>query len=233
MRMRVLLILLVIGLVSALPAQAWWDKKKQDSEKTATSESKPVTRRYHLSIPDKKTEKELRGLFRARRLLSEDIRVLSRLTEDRKKRFASMEKSLKEEFSILPEIRYEYDSDKKIIYKLVPESDKPALNKSKSGTQPDKSIEKGQGPRKRSMHMKLKSEEQARRFLGLIGSKRRAGQEIQVFQFTLGEQQNKLKRVNDLLAKKFSLKSGRFYDYDEKTMKLYEITRPRQQIPRK
>lgn len=234
MRMRVLLILLVIGLLPALPAQAWWgEKETQDSEKTAVAESKSGTRRYHLNIPDKATEKELLDLFRARRFLDEDVRVLTRLTEHRKKRSASLDKNLKEEFSILPEIRYEYDSDKMIIYKLESESDKSARDKNKSGTKANKSVKRVQPSKKRSLHMKLKNEAEVRRFLGLNGSKSRTGQEIQVFQSTMREHQNKLKKVNDLLANKFELKSGRFYDYDEKTMSLYEITRPQQKSPPK
>jgi hypothetical protein len=120
-----------------------------------------------------------------------------------------------------------------IIYKFVPKSDKSGRDKNNSGTQPKENVKKRQPSKKRSLHMKLKNAEQARRFLGLNGSKRLTGRQIQVFQATMREQQNKLKKLNDLLATKFSLKSGRFYDYDEKAMKLYEITPPSQQSPRK
>ena len=90
MKLRALVILVVIGLLAAMSAQAWSEQKNQDSGKAA------ATRRYHLSIPDKETEKELLGLLKSRRFLVEDVRVLTRLIQDRKKRFESLGKSLKE-----------------------------------------------------------------------------------------------------------------------------------------
>lgn len=225
-RMRVLLILLVIGLVPVFPAQAWWgDKENKDSENKPAAESQAVTRRYHLSIPDKATEKELLDLFRSRRLLEGDVRVLTRLIEHRKERLANLEKNLKEEFSILPDMQYEYDADKMTIYKL--ELD----DKTKTGKQGKKGAKNVQSSRKRSVHMKLKNEEQAKRFLRLNASKRWRGRQVRVLQATMREQQNTLKKANDLLASKFSLKPGRFYDYDEKTMKLYEIIPAKKENP--
>jgi hypothetical protein len=225
-RVRVLLILLVIGLLPVFPALAFWgDKENKDSENKPAAESQAATRRYHLSIPDKATEKELLDLFRSRRLLDEDVRVLTRLIEQRKARLANLEKNLKEEFSILPDTQYEYDADKMTIYKLASDG------KTKSGTQAKEGTKNTQSSRKRTVHMKLKDEKQAKRFLGLNGSKRWRGREVRVLEATMREQQNNLKKANDLLASKFSLKAGRFYDYDEKTMKLYEIIPAKKENP--
>lgn len=234
----------VIGSWMLAPAYAIWPF---DSDKKASSDEpahklpateKSGTRRYHLHIPDKDTEKELLDLFRAQRMESESVRVLNRLDQDRRSRLASLESLLGKEFGIDPKVQYEFEQSEQTIYRMAmtpPSTNavvKSAAVASGTNAAPVVAAAKTDTTRKRAgVHRKLKDQKEVQRFLDLSMAKRRTIQEIQTLGMVFKEEQTKLEKVSNLLSTKFAMKPGKYYDYDRQTMRLYEVDLPQAQTP--
>ncbi len=229
-------IVLAFMFVVSVAQAGWFDfDKKEDKKKPAAPamQQNSAIKRYHLTVPDKKTERELMGLIQGRRVLTEDIRVLRRMVQDRKARFAALQKQLKDKYGILPEERYEYDPDNKALLKIiVPKADKKPADPAKADKAELKEVdvdnavepkEAKQAELKKEPFRKF-TEEEAKNFIEIQTAKSRRGQEIMVFQRTMMEEEVQLKKTSELMSKRFAMKEGKYYDYDAKEMKLYELT---------
>lgn len=216
-------------LATPAAAPAWWFDSKKD-DKSAPTESQPgerkMLRQYLLHVPDKKTEKELLSLFDSQRRLNEDLRVLNRVYEERKDQYGAIQKGLMDDFGVLPETRYHYDDAKMTLFEIAPRVRTVAVQTNAAAVAKEPAGEAGDPPAgfEQKKHREIKTKDEERRLVGLINSKKRIHDELRALQILIGEKQQSLKNVSDLLNSKFSLKPGRFYDYDPKTMKLYELT---------
>jgi hypothetical protein len=210
--------LLAAALLVPSPGRAFlFGSKDKETEKGAAPGG--VTTRYHLKIPDKATERELLNLFQWKNTVAAQIQVLRQLGEEKLKEEAQVERQLLGQFSIKPNINYTYDAATKTIYELVPTEVGASVTKKDAAA-------KSQGAYEKRKHLELQRDEQVKLYAQLAAGKQLVTEELRVFQFVLQEKQAELERVNAQLNDKFSISRDRQYDYDSKTMRLYEIIPP-------
>ena len=206
----VLRLLLIVAVSSCTaPAFAGLFGSKGTNDAAASGEVRG-NRRYILQLPDKKTEKELLDLFQAKKLLGEDVAILTRLEKQRQAKLDSLQDLLQNEYAIERDIRYTYERSENAIYALT----FPA-GSAKSNAAPEKVL-----------HKKLDRADDGARFLNLMKAKDNALTESQVLAVIGREKLDEMKKVDDLLSQKFTLKPGHFYNYDDKSMTLYEMMSP-------
>ncbi|MBN1269784.1 MAG: hypothetical protein JXB04_09365 [Kiritimatiellae bacterium] len=209
----------LLVLLAAAPTRAGLFGSKDDK---AGPEEPKVQYKYHLHIPDKTTEKEFVDLFQQKRMLNEDLVVLSRLGEEKLALYAEAQKLLLNEFAVLPDKMYQYDRDTRTIYELVPEPhvldvhDEPAPEAGDAPQAP-------QGSFLKKSVQQFADETQSERFLDLLRQKKLIHNELTVLRALGVQKQLALKRVNDQLQSKFNLKPDGAYRYDAAEMALYEI----------
>lgn len=165
-----------------------------------------MVRKYLLQVPDKKTEKELLDLMRSKKWLTEDLMVLDRILGQRKAKHDALQGSLGQQYAIERDLKYDYDPASKSIYAMA----LPA-----GGVTTDKS--------ERVLYKQLKTDQEGQRFQSLYRACEDTSVELRVLQVVARERQQELGRVDGLLKSKFSMKMGRFYNYDDKAMILYEM----------
>lgn len=201
--MKKLCILLALSALLSLPASAGWFGKSDEPKAPAA----PANRKYVLQVPDKKTEKELLDLFQAKGILTEDVTVLLRLEKQRVAKLDAVNGILREQFAVEPDLKYAYDAGENAVYALT----------FKEG------VAEGKAAPERVLHRMFDKAEDGLKFVKLMEAKDNAATEAKVFAIVGRERMEELKKVDDLLKNKFNLKTGRLYNYDDKTMTLYEI----------
>lgn len=202
-RNTALLVLLGGALLLARPARAFLFGRKEAEPREAQA-----TRRYHLHIPDAKTEKALFDLFQWKNTVTAQVRVMGELIGEKAKELAVFNKGLQDGFGVKPDGNYRYDAATRTLFEIAPAS-------SAAGAGAKSGIERRLGV--------LTNDVQARAFGQLMASKQIAVEEIRVFELVLREKQDELAQVDQLLSEKFSISRDRSYQYDPKTMRLYEI----------
>ncbi len=194
---KIVVLVTTVGFV-CLPADAFPFGKK-DKKEEVVSAGPRVRHEYHLNIPSEKTEQELMGMLKSRKLLEADVSVLLRLEESRMAGFLGLQKKLKKEFNINPKRFYAFDRETSTIYDVTA------------------------GEKQRTEHMTFQEDERAKRFVAYSAQKKSAYEEIGILKRLLKEQQVQLGNLNKLLSTKFSLNSHKGYYYDKKSMILYEV----------
>ena len=207
--------------------------RKSEQASHVSGEKDAVTKKFHMLIPDKKTEQELLRLFTLKRMLDEDIRVLRRLLNDRKAKLDKYQENMRKEFLIVPEAQYEYDDRDRTIYRIDVESNGKGQTNVTSrtglaGTE-DKRDSSVELKKKRVFHKKL-TEDEEKRFGELVVGRRQLLEQVRALESLLVEQERSLENTTKVLTKTYSLKEGCYYDYDAKTMTLYEIIPPTNSI---
>lgn len=210
---RALLVMAVAAVfLAGMTARASWFGRKSKESGAATSGE--ATRRYHLHVPDKATEQELLRLFSWKRTVAAQLLVLQQLANEKQQELASFTKGLEDKFSIGADRNYRFETKTRTIYELVP--------KAGAATGQVDTAE----PYDQKVHQELKSEDQVRQYVQLAAGRKLAIEEMRVFQAVLVEKQAELNRVDQALGEKFSISRDRNYEYDSKTMRLYEIVAP-------
>lgn len=211
MRKNTALLLLVGGaLLLAPPARAFLFGRKE-----AEPREGKATRRYHLHIPDARTEKELFELFQWKNTVTTQVRVMGELIGEKAKELAVFNKGLQDGFAVKPDRNYRYDAQARTLFEIVSQR-AGAGGEAAAGAGAKSGVEQRR-------HMVLTNDVQVRAFAQLTASKQIAEEEIRVFELVLREKQAELANVDKLLAEKFSISRDRSYQYDTKTMRLYEI----------
>lgn len=213
-RMVSMLVLATVPICApALSLGDWFGKKGGEAAETN------VVRRYHLLITSKADEKDLVQMMTAKRLVTEEMRVLLALTEEKKQELVRFDQELKEKFAIVPERTYHYDPRSKTIFD---QTLKPGVTNVTAGVDPETVFD-------RKLHKVLKGDEEIRLFASLAMGKRMTQEELGVFARVLREKQMELGRVEKGLKDKFSMSRDRNYWYDAATMRLYELVAPARQ----
>lgn len=226
--------MLVVCLMFAGTVLAFWpfgggsSSKKTDKSSQSVSRQNGVTRKFYMSIPDKKTEQELLKLFTTKKMFDEDIRVLTRLLNDRKARFSKYQEELRKEFLIVPEAVYEYDDKEKNIYRIDIEDAGlgPTNIVSKVSTVQGQDKKDGMEIKKKRIFHKKLTEDEEKRFGEMVIARRRLSEEVRTLEILRAEQERGLENITKILTKTYSLKEGCYYDYDSKDKILYEIIPP-------
>lgn len=231
---KCILIMLVGSWMFASDVLAFWpfwgsnSSRKTDKSPQSVSRQEGVTRKFCMSIPDKRTEQELLKLFATKKMFDEDIRVLTRLLTNCKAKFSKYQEDIRKEFLIVPEVVYEYDDKDKTIYRIDIEDMGSAQTNITKDASTVHGYDKKNGigiKRKRIFHKKLTGDEE-KRFGELVVGRRKLSEQVGTLEQLLAEQKLGLENTTQFLAKRFSLKEGRYYDYDVKEMILYEIVPP-------
>lgn len=207
---------LIVLLVPALALGGWFDRgNKAGSKPDAAS----TNRRYTLKIPNKAAEQDLVRLIRFKQNFLEEMRVLSRLTEEKKGQLQQFQKGLLDAFSMNPATNYQYDPKVRTIYKLIPSTSSEATNPPPPGatTVPPAGFD-------RKLHLRLTTDLQAQQFLRLTAAKQLVEDEMKMFAAVIREKQVELERVTGLLSEKFSISKDKNYEYDPSAMRLYEVS---------
>jgi hypothetical protein len=218
--------LVLLGLVMLpLVGQAWpWSDEEKTNEQPDPATN--VTRRYHLLVPDKASEKELMQLFSAKRVLGEELRVLGMLTEEKRREMAKFDNELRKTFGVTDKGNYRFDPKTKTIYEQVPKAGGTSTTTNTTdAANPEGALETTMVFEQR-VHMQLKDDAQVKLFAGMAAGKRLTVEELQVFNRVLKEKQVEMDRLDKTLKDKYSVSRDRNYWYDTKTMRLYEIVTP-------
>lgn len=176
-----------------------------------------LTKRLHLTITDKADEKTLLQLFTAKNGAMEEIRVIRRMGGEKNQEMAQLNQALQGAFQMDPAKNYRYDASAKTIYELVT---KPGVNLATNAALDEESVEKLFD---KKLHRQLATEDEVKQFARLAAAKKMTADQIQSFQLSLREKQMELARIEKTLSEKFSMVSDRNYQYDTRTMKLYEL----------
>jgi hypothetical protein len=207
-----------------LVGQAWpWsdDDKKEETDSPATN----ITKRYHLLVPDKASEKEVLQLFSAKRAVGEESRVLSMLIEEKRREMARFDGELMKTFRVTDKGSYRFDPKTKTLYEQVPKAGGTTTTNATDSASPGGGLETTMVFEQR-VHMQLKDDDQVKHFAGLAAGKRLTTEELQVFSRVFREKQVEMDRLDKTLKEKYSVSRDRSYWYDTKTMRLYEIVTP-------
>ncbi len=211
---------LLLGWLSFLPvtSEAWpffGGDRKEAEEAPATNS----TKRYHLLIPDKSSEKELIQLFNAKRVVSMELQTLSLLTEEKRQEIRKFDGDLFKAFSVSESGNYRFDPKTRTIYEQVPKGEGAgSTNTPAAGGRIETTVVFEQ-----RVHMQLKDDAQVQQFAALAAGKRVTQEEVQVFNRVSREKQVEMDQIDKSLKEKFSVSRDRNYWYDTKTMRLYEI----------
>lgn len=216
MRNRILVLVVLLSPVLALAGWFDWGNKAEPKPGEASE-----IRRYVLKIPSKAAEQELVRLTGLQQSILEEMRVLLRLTEEKKAQLRQFQKGLLGAFSMDPATNYQYDPKTRTIYELIPSASAAATNRAPSGasTVPPAGFD-------RRLHLQLTTEQQIEQFLRLTASKKLVQDEMKVFASVIREKQLDLDGVSGLLSDKFSISKDKNYEYESATMRLYEVGTP-------
>jgi hypothetical protein len=206
----------------ALPARAGLFGSKEKETPSPTN----VTRRYHLRIPDKATEKELLQQFSRKAIVVDEIQALRQMIEEKRMELSLVDKQFSDQFAMKSDSNYHYDPATKTVYLLVPKPGSPAAVRAAGGTNaaPSMAVDSITNYEQR-VHVELKTDDQVKIFTQLAIQKRYVGDAMKMLALLYREKQAQLDRVDKTLGDKFSLSRDRQYEYDQKSMRLYEIVR--------
>jgi len=196
MRKQSMVIVLAGVLLVSTSTLAFWPFSKKKTD----AAKEDVRRRYHLLVPDKTAERQLLELFAKKRLIMQQIQVLEQLKEEKRRELQEFNRKLLREFSMEPSGRYEFDPADQTIYVL-------------SGDE-------------RKLHLRITNDQQLLRFSGLYTGQRLVADEIRVFQLVQQEKASETAELDRQLEDQFSIQSDRNYQYEFKTMRLYEVVEP-------
>lgn len=199
-RLHIPILVAACLLTAALPSRALLGFGKDDEGEREERGS----RRYVLRVPDRKAEKDLLDLLGARKRILEDMVVLRRLVAEKKGELDQFRRGLVGLFGFRPDGSYDYDPATRTLYEVT---------RSASNAPPEKTKMK-----------ELRSDEEARQLLRLLAGQRVALEEVRVFEAVAREKAAELERVERVLSGRFSMVRGRNYEYDPKTMRLFDVT---------
>jgi len=215
--------LVVCFLLSAYTADAFfsWGKKDKDQQKNeevaeldvaSVNEGAEQTRSVHLFIEDKEQAEMFLEQVQQRQLLREDVRVVSRLLEEKQSEFTTVNTALYEKFQIGTNGNYHYDAANMTIYELLPPAS--AADDFSDEDIPDVT---------QRVHLKLTDEKQAGVFVRLVALKKVTQDAVVSFRFVIKQKQRRLKNLERFLKDDFQIEPDGDYEYDAKYMILYEL----------
>lgn len=194
---------LAIALSGPIPAHAFWFGRKKEPKPGAKAAEKPAERRYHMRVPDKGQERELLGLFARKQLCLQQTGVLEQLVTEKQAELAEFNNRQEREFSMKANALYEYDAASRTIYSLA-----------------------SQDPSSRKLHLQLVNDTQAARFAALNAGKQLVLDGLRVLNLLIAEKRVEIGGVDEQLKSRFSIRTDRNYQYEPKTMRLYELPIP-------
>jgi hypothetical protein len=204
-------------------AWPWGDDKKPEGAPDAPSTN--LTKRYHLLVPDKAAEKELLQMFAAKRAITDELRVLSMLSEEKRREMAKFDGELMKTFGVNEKGSYRFDPKTRTIYEQVPKAGGTTTTNTADSANAEGGLETTM-VFEQKVHKELKDDAMVKQFASLAAGKRITAEELQVFNRVLREKQVEMDRLDKTLKDKYSVSRDRDYWYDTKTMRLYEIVTP-------
>lgn len=151
-----------------------------------------------MRIPDKAQESELLGLFSRKQRGLQQIAVLEELVVEKQAELTEFNRRQEREFSMKADEKYEYDAAARTIYQVP----------------------------SRRLHMRLVNDTQAALFAGLNAGKQLVLDELRALPLLIAEKQAEIARVDGQLKARFAIQTDRNYQYEPKTMRLYELPPP-------
>ena len=210
--------LLGLGLAGT-GAQAGLFGGKEPEKPAATASPTNVSKRYFLRIQDKATEKELLDLFKDKAIVESEIRAMRMIGEEKKQELGLIDKNLFEQFAMKSDAQYHYDPDTKTVYLLVPKSGAGGTNHAAAASMNSLSNYE------QRVHFQFKSDDQIRTFARLAQRKLLIQQVGGTLGYLLQEKGEQLDRIASMLSEKFAMSRDREYEYDTKSMCLFEVIR--------
>lgn len=156
-----------------------------------------------MRLPDKEQERELLGHFARKQSCMQQIAVMEQLMAEKQLELAEFNKRQEREFSMKADALYEYDAASRTIFALP-----------------------SQGRASRTLHLQLVNDTQAARFAALNAGKQLVLDGLRVLNLLVAEKRMEIGRVDEQLKTRFSIRTDRNYQYEPKTMRLYELPLP-------
>lgn len=226
-RCSILLIVAMLLAGAVIPSRAFWfgSSDEKDTDPTnKVSDNSSSRELLHRVITSKQDETDLINLLRTRHGVAQEIIVLARLTQEKRRERAQFNRDLAADFRIHPKRNYYYESDTLTLYELVPATNRTAAAEQSS---PAAESTQTQGDSRTSMdkrvHRRLSDREQGQTFVKLTNARQLVTQELRVFALVLKEKRAEMKKIADRLRKRFDMSPNLRYRYDKATMRLYEL----------
>lgn len=190
------------------------------SSTTAAPSSMPATgdtQRVHIRFASREKADQFLQLLTRKEIAVEDLRVCSRLLEEKNTELQGLNKALADSFFMKPDANYQYDAQAMVIYELIPVS---------AGGSPSNAPQTAASAGTsftRTVHLRLNDKAAEQRFLQLAAAKRLAFDEIQTLRLLVREKQMETERFDQALKDGYAISKDRRYHYDRDAMVLYEI----------
>ena len=163
-----------------------------------------VQRRAHFRFKDATAEAAFLKIVAKKQEAVEDMRVLSKLYQEKAAQQQQFSASLLEQFAIKPDKSYQFDMDSATISEVV----KPATDSEKAKTQ---------------LHMKLKDASAVQAFTRLSAARRISMDEMASLQLIYREKQMEISEYDRQLAESYAVVKDRSYQYDQANRTLFEL----------
>ena len=184
-------------------------------DRPAAAAPPALYRRPHVSIQDSETERILVQLAQTRSLREEEIKVLTRLSEEKTNELGRMNERLQQRFGIRPEENYQFDQASRTLFKLTVKEGIDAETAVAQGAAADEVFDK-------TSHMTLRDEAAETDFVRLVSAKKITASELQVLGLLLKEKRIELSKVHASLEERFAISPEKHYEYDAEAHTLFE-----------
>ena len=186
---------------------------------TSTSTATRILARPHMRFTEGDEEKQLMTFINARRRAQEDFVVVSRLMEEKKLEVQTFNQQMKELFGVDPDLNYQFDADKGMIFELVMKTTLTEEQKK----QPSVNAEQLKDFYDFNPHRRLADEQEKTRFMRLAAGKQLATEQIRMLSLLQNEKEIENTTLHEEMARRYSISIDREYRYDNDSKTLFEL----------
>lgn len=190
------------------------EKSEQAVDEGTIAAGKARTPAVHRTLKSKAEADEFVKLAVLRQRLTQDLQVLSRVTNEKKAEVDALEQVLGKEFGIDPKKVYQYEAKSRNLFE-VKKAEPPA-----AGT-----VSTNQVATQRVLLRTIKEGDEEKRFLGLSTRKEITGAEQRSMRLVTEEKKKKLVDVLVALQQKYGIDGKKNYTYDAASMTIREVVK--------
>lgn len=185
----------------------------------STSTATRILARPHMRLTGEQEEKQLMTFINARRRAQEDFVVVTRLMEEKQLEIQTFNQQMKELFGVDPDLNYQFDAEKGMIFELIKKSTLTEEQKKQTAVNADQLKDFYDF----NPHRRLADEQEKTRFMRLAAGKQLAAEQIRMLSLLQNEKEIENTTVHDEMARRYSISIDREYRYDNDSKTLFEL----------
>lgn len=185
----------------------------------STSAATRILARPHMRFTEGEEEKQLLTFINARRRAQEDFVVVSRLIEEKQLEIQTFNQQMNELFGVDPDLNYQFDADKGMIFELVKKSTLTEEQKKQTSVNADQLKDFYDF----NPHRRLADDQEKTRFMRLAAGKQLAAEQIRMLSLLQNEKEIENTTVHEEMARRYSISIDREYRYDNDSKTLFEF----------